>query len=163
MDILPKILYIFQTITLVPPKKLMMELRKAVVDFIWAHKTPRIKRENLTRKKSKGGLALPDFVKYLQAASLSSIIDWYHNKDIKQWVNLEEDIIGRQLKVLPWIKSQLRPKSNELTIFVNATLKIWDTIIKRGKLSTMIGPMTPLFSNPKFPPSYGCCKLLKME
>lgn len=34
MDILPKILYIFQTVPLVPPKKLMMELRKAMVSFI---------------------------------------------------------------------------------------------------------------------------------
>lgn len=161
MDILPKILYIFQTVPLVPPKKLMMELRKAIVSFIWAHKTPRIKREILIRNKKNGGLSLPDFTKYLQAASLTSIIDWHHNKETKQWVNLEEELIGPQLRFLPWIKPHLRPKKKELTIFVNATLKIWDTIIKRGKLSTMTGPMTPLFSNPEFPPALETTNYLK--
>lgn len=62
----------------------MMELRKAIVEFIWAHRTPRIKRENLIRKKRNGGLALPDCVKYLQAASMTRIVDWYHNKEKKQ-------------------------------------------------------------------------------
>lgn len=51
MDILPKLLYIFQTIPLDPPKKLLLDLRKAVVSLIWAHKTPRIKRDILIRKK----------------------------------------------------------------------------------------------------------------
>lgn len=73
--------------------------------------------------------------------------------ETKQWVNLEEELIGPQLRCLPWIKPHLRPKKKELTIFVNATLKIWDTIIKRGKLSTMASPMTPLFSNPEFQPA----------
>ena len=44
----------------------------------------------------------------------------------KQWVKLEEDITGIQLKALPWIKSLLRPGNNILPIFVRATLKIWD-------------------------------------
>lgn len=131
----------------------MKELRKAIVEFIWAHKTPRIKRENLIRKKRNGGLALPDCVKYLQAASLTSIIDWYHNNEKKQSVSLEEEIIGPQLKALPWVEPHLRPKRSKLTLFVSATLKVWDGIVKGGKLSTIMGPMTPLFFNPEFPPA----------
>lgn len=116
MDILPKLLYTFQALPLEPSKKQMKELRKAIVEFIWAHKTHRIKRENLTRKKRNGGLALPDCAKYLQAASLTSIIDWYHNKENKQWVDMEEEIIGPQLNVLPWLEPHLRPKRSEATL-----------------------------------------------
>lgn len=64
---------------------------------------------------------------------------------------MEEEIIGPQLKVLPWIEPHLKPKRSELTLFVSATLKVWDGIMKKGKLSTIIGPMTPMFYNPKFP------------
>lgn len=79
------------------------------------------------------------------------IIDWYHNVKNKQWITIEEDIIGLQLKSLPRIKPQFRPEKKELTIFVSATLGIRDTVLKKGELSTMIGPMTLLFSNPEFP------------
>lgn len=64
---------------------------------------------------------------------------------------MEEEIIGPQLKVLPWIEPHLKPKRSELTLFVSATLKVWDGIMKKGKLSTIIGPMTPMFYNPEFP------------
>lgn len=74
---------------------------------------------------------------------------------------MEEEIIGPQLRVLPWIKPHLRPKRNELTLFVNATSKIWDATVKGGKLSTVIGPMTPLFLNPEFPPTTGVTNYLK--
>lgn len=86
---------------------------------------------------------------------MTRIVDWYHNKEKKQWVNMEEEIVGPQLKVLPWTESHLRPKRNELTLFVKATLKVWDDVVKGGKLSTLIGPMTPLFLNPEFPPTRG--------
>lgn len=33
--------------------------------------------------------------------------------------------------------------------------------MKRGKLSTMTGPMTPLFSNPEFPPALATTNYLK--
>lgn len=57
------------------------------------------------------------------------------------------------MKFLPWISPHLRPKKSELTIFVNTTLKVWDTLIKGGDFSTKIGPMTPLFFNPEFLPT----------
>lgn len=49
------------------------------------------------------------------------------------------------------MEPHLRPKRSELTLFVSATLKVWDGITKGGKLSTVLGPMTPMFYNPEFP------------
>lgn len=138
----------------------MAQLRKAVESFIWAHKTSWIKSNILIKTKNNGGLALPDFIKYLQAVSLIRIIDWYHNAKYKQWVTLEEDIIGLQLKSL---KSQFWPAKKKLTLFASSTLWIWDKMLKRGHLSTLIGPMTPLFSNPEFPPALEAINFLKWK
>lgn len=44
MDILPKILYILQTIPIFPVTTILKKLRRAIGQFVWAGKTPRISR-----------------------------------------------------------------------------------------------------------------------
>lgn len=98
MDILPKLLYVFQTVPLVPPTIFLGQLCKAAGSFIWAQKSPRIEKETLIRTKNKGGLALPDFTLHLPSASMIRTLDWFHIRKCKQWVTLEEDIVPIRIK-----------------------------------------------------------------
>lgn len=151
MDILPKILYVLQTIPIFPSTNTLDKLHRSIGKFVWGGKTPRIKRTVLNKTKEDGGLALPDIDIYLRAIMITRIVDWSHNRVNKQWVKLEEDITTLKLKSLPWIKKAQRPPEREMPSLVVATLKAWDNMIKRGSGSTYRGPMTPLFSNPEFP------------
>lgn len=108
MDILPKILYIFQNIPVFPSTNILNLLRKAIGSFIWAGKPARISREVLTRLKIDGGLALPDLSVYLRSVFVARIVNWFHNTECKQLVKLEEEIAAKKLKSLPWIKRENR-------------------------------------------------------
>lgn len=151
MDILPKILYILQTIPIFPSTNILNQLRRVIGNFVWAGKTAIISRAVLNRLKKDGGLALPDISVYLRSVFITKIVDWFHNANCKQWMKLEEEITVIKLKSLPWTKREHRPLDGEMPSLAVSTLKVWDNMIKRGIGSTYRGPMTPLFSNPEFP------------
>lgn len=50
-----------------------------------------------------------------------------------------------------------------MPFLVASILKVWDGIMRRGLGSTYRGPMTPLFSNPEFPPAMEVRTLLKWQ
>lgn len=151
MDILPKVLYILQAIPIYPATGIMKKLTRAIGQFVWAGKTPRLNRKLLNKSKKNGGLALPDIASYLRAIMITRIVDWFQNRNNKQWVKLEEEITGLKLKSLPWIQREQRSVEGAIPSLVVSTMKTWDNMIKKGIGSTFKGPMTPLFDNPEFP------------
>lgn len=161
MDILPKILYIFQTISIFPVRNILNLLRKAIGSFIWAGKPARINRAVLTRPKEQGGLAFPDLSVYLKSVFVTRIVDWFHNAESKQWVKLEE-IVATKLKSLTWIKRENRPPVDELPFLVASTLKVWDGLVGRGIGSKYVGPMTPPLQQPRIPTGIGGHDLPRM-
>lgn len=75
MDILPKLLYIFQTISIFFPTTLLGQLRRIIGRFVLSQRSPRIKRDTLPRAKMNGALALPDFTIHLHSAFVTRIVD----------------------------------------------------------------------------------------
>uniref|UniRef100_A0A2H6MZ01 Reverse transcriptase domain-containing protein n=1 Tax=Micrurus carvalhoi TaxID=3147026 RepID=A0A2H6MZ01_9SAUR len=61
MSILPKVLYLFQTIPIGLEKPFFNELSKITQQFIWLGKKPKIKIKSLQDIKSRGGLGLPNW------------------------------------------------------------------------------------------------------
>lgn len=100
---------------------------------------------------------------YLRAVFISRIVDWFHNADCKQWVKLEEEVTAIKLKSLPWISREKQTPRGDMLFLVGSTLKVWVGLRKRGIGSTYIGPMTPLFSNPEFPPATEAMTFLKWQ
>lgn len=100
---------------------------------------------------------------YLRSIFVARIVDWFHNADCKQWVKLEEKITAIKLKSLPWIIKDMRPPEGSMPSLVASTLKVWDGIMRRGLGSTYRGPLTPLFSNPEFPPAMEVRTFLKWQ
>uniref|UniRef100_A0A670KCX7 Reverse transcriptase domain-containing protein n=1 Tax=Podarcis muralis TaxID=64176 RepID=A0A670KCX7_PODMU len=80
MMLLPKFLYLFQTLPILKGTKNFKEWQKAISRYVWEGKKPRIKFKLLTDATERGGFALPDMRLYYEATCLC----W-----IKEWVKLE--------------------------------------------------------------------------
>uniref|UniRef100_A0A670IBL2 Reverse transcriptase domain-containing protein n=1 Tax=Podarcis muralis TaxID=64176 RepID=A0A670IBL2_PODMU len=82
MTVLPKMLFLFQTIPILRGIGIFKEWQKVISRYIWQGKKPRIKFKLLTDAKERGGFALPDMKLYYEAACLC----W-----VKEWIKLENN------------------------------------------------------------------------
>uniref|UniRef100_A0A8C6VPD0 Immunoglobulin V-set domain-containing protein n=1 Tax=Naja naja TaxID=35670 RepID=A0A8C6VPD0_NAJNA len=76
MNILPKVLYLFQTIPILTNNFFFTELDKMVMKFIWAGKRAKIKKKYLQNDRGRGGFGLLDWEIYYKATILVWIRDW---------------------------------------------------------------------------------------
>lgn len=64
MNVLPWLLFYFLDLNLAVPKKMIMNIETLISKFIWKFKPLRIKAGILQQNVQKGGLALPNILKY---------------------------------------------------------------------------------------------------
>ena len=152
MTILPRFLYIMQTLPIKIPLSFFNTFRKACSSFIWRGRPPRIRFSRLNLPRNGGGIALPDLRKYHQAAILTRIVDWNLHRRVKDWVNLEQSQSPHDLKYLPWINPKYHSKSIKTHPIIGPTLEIFRYTFKSINPSPWLGPLTPLLNNPDFPP-----------
>uniref|UniRef100_A0A670HVE9 Reverse transcriptase domain-containing protein n=1 Tax=Podarcis muralis TaxID=64176 RepID=A0A670HVE9_PODMU len=76
MNILPKMLFLFQNIPVIRGSKIFKDWRKTLSRFIWQGRKPRIRYKLLTDRKERGGLAVPNLKLYYEAACLCWVKDW---------------------------------------------------------------------------------------
>lgn len=76
MNILPQMLYLFQTIPIVNKKEHFKSWQKDLSNFIWGGKKPRVKFKILCDTKDRGGLQLPNLEIYHEVACLTWISNW---------------------------------------------------------------------------------------
>lgn len=152
MNVLPKFLYLFQSIPLYLPKKFFLLLDKILSQYIWNGKPSRIRKEFMQSQRSSGGLGLPNFQNYYWAANLRNLLYW--SADITpSWVQIEEDASGKTS--LPALLTTALPleiyhyKSNPL---LYDSLRILVQCRKKFGLHVM-SSKAPIYLNHMFPPS----------
>lgn len=69
-DVLPRMLFLFQTIPIIAGTACFKEWQKEISRFLWNGENPRIKNKMLTDVKERGGFSLPDLKLYYEAATL---------------------------------------------------------------------------------------------
>ena len=76
MNILPRILFLFQTIPVLITEKTFKIWQKDLSKFIWQGKKPRIKFKLLQDDKEKGGFGLLDLRLYYEACGVMWLKEW---------------------------------------------------------------------------------------
>uniref|UniRef100_A0A670IDL4 Reverse transcriptase domain-containing protein n=1 Tax=Podarcis muralis TaxID=64176 RepID=A0A670IDL4_PODMU len=76
MNVLPKMLFLFQTLQVVDRAECFGKWQRDISKFVWQGKKPRIKFKILTDAKERGGFALPDLRLYYEAAAFCWLKDW---------------------------------------------------------------------------------------
>uniref|UniRef100_A0A0S7EYH1 LIN1 n=2 Tax=Poeciliopsis prolifica TaxID=188132 RepID=A0A0S7EYH1_9TELE len=152
MNVLPKFLFLFQSIPLFMPKTFFDSLDRLINGFIWIGKSPRVRKALLQSCKLSGGLALPDFQLYYWAAHIHKINYWL-NSSSSPWCKLElSSCIGSSLSGLIFSSLPVKPSLYTKNQVVLNTLKVWFQFRRRFKF-TAASPLCPLTSNHLFPPS----------
>lgn len=108
MNILPRLLFLFQMIPFGIPVGFFGVVSSLIGLYVWNRRRPRLARSLLTRSKRDGGLALPDLKRYFLATVLSRISDWKYHKNSKLWVKLECELGGSDLFTQIWIPKRYR-------------------------------------------------------
>lgn len=152
MNLLPRLLYLFQAISIQLPLTFFSTYKKICRLFIWSSKPPRLNRNRLTIPKLQGGLHIPDIQKYYWVCHLSRIVDWHVHSNNKDWVHIENVFSPIPLQHLPWINPNKIPKVIKLHPLINTTLLNFKAACKPLQLRPTPGPMTPLEDNPDFEP-----------
>lgn len=80
MNILPHILYLFQTILIIKKQQHFQTWKKDITNFIWK---PRMKYKILCDARERSGLQLPDLERYYDACFLTWIREWITLMDKK--------------------------------------------------------------------------------
>ncbi|XP_053305501.1 vomeronasal type-2 receptor 26-like [Spea bombifrons] len=109
----------------------------------------------LIRPKSRGGLALPCPRTYYRACHLLRVVEWSQASRIKQWVDLEDALLGVPVSFLPWLSMCSARRLAAPHPFIRATLRAWHSLTGSAQLTTFPSPLTPLRDNPDFPPGVG--------
>lgn len=141
MNILPRILYLLQTLPIKIPTSFFQAYKHLCIQFLWKQRRPRVSYDQLTKPKMKGGIGLPDLKKYFWACHLSQIIDWSVHGCCKDWTHLENSFSPLPLRSTPWLSPCHIPLALKEHPLINPTLCNFREVCQK----------TLLFSNPRTP------------
>uniref|UniRef100_A0A671WYD5 Reverse transcriptase domain-containing protein n=1 Tax=Sparus aurata TaxID=8175 RepID=A0A671WYD5_SPAAU len=89
MNILPRLLYVFQMVPVLLTRKSLSILNSSLSSFLWRNKRARLKLQKLQLRLEEGGLSLPK-IKYYQLACLGRYLwEWFRNDPRSTWRSIE--------------------------------------------------------------------------
>ena len=154
MNILPRLLFLFQSLPILVPQSTFKLLEKLISKFIWQNRRPRIRLKILMTSKEKGGLGLPNLKMYYWAAQLRAIVAWMVKDEETGWVSIEQNSLpGISISTLPFLSKQSQKKIKIDNIWVKNTLKVWNNVQKQLKGSVALSRAMPILGNIEFLPS----------
>lgn len=121
MIILPKFLYLFQSVPIFLSKSFFSNLEGQISSFIWDKKHPRICKKILQLPRNLGGMSLPNFMYYYWAANSRAVLYWLsEDVGMPSWVILEKGSI-RSSSPIACVLNYLLNSQFQLTLLINSS------------------------------------------
>lgn len=122
MKVLPQLLFIFRSLTLLFPKKLLGEIQRLFDTFVWAGKKTRVKNSIVQQRRMQGSLAIPNIALYHQAALVESLMEWQNRANIESW---EIEQLNIKMLLMEWaLRIRIKPSNFILAILWQFSEKI---------------------------------------
>uniref|UniRef100_A0A8C9ZBI3 Reverse transcriptase n=1 Tax=Sander lucioperca TaxID=283035 RepID=A0A8C9ZBI3_SANLU len=126
MNVLPRFLYLFQSLPVFLPKSFFRAVDKLLSHFLWGGKTSRLRKKFLEKPRQRGGLALPNLMIYYWAANLQKIVYWFQSPET-DWCSAEANFCKlASLAALITSKLPLSPSR----FSSSPEVKFWASIFK---------------------------------
>lgn len=155
MNLLPRLLFLFQSLPIWIPTSEFNALDKLLAKFIWQNKRARVRYKTMMLSKDKGGLSLPHLRHYYWAAQLTAVTAWIRKDSDTGWVNIEQSSLpaGTSLANLVFMTPQSQKKMRIKNTWVKHTLKVWSTVQKRFRGKATLSRAMGIVGNLEFLPS----------
>lgn len=153
MVILPRLLYLFQSLPLELSDQQFQEWDKLISRYIWQGRKPRFKYQSLQLAKNKGGVALPCLKDYYIAAQLRPLICWCNPKYVARWKEMES-AISEEFPIQAAIGDKVL--MNKLIKLKNPwiclSLKVWNRLVTQKHLREAVKVLRWCVYDPEFLP-----------
>lgn len=159
MNILPRLLYLFRTLPIAINRHDLKVFQKKIMQFIWGNTRPRVNQQTLYAPRIKGGLGVPNLVRYFEAAQLAQLIRTHSGLPQPSWMKLESSPYPtKPISHLMWLHMKDRPII--LCPTLSFSLSLWDRLQKPFTFRSPHAPLAPLTGNPEFTPGLNPQRLL---
>lgn len=125
MNILPRILYVLQTIPIKLPQAFYASYCRACMEFVWGKSHPILSFERIILPKLKGDIGFPDIAKHHWACQLTRLTDWNVHAHTKAWADIEDAFSSISICQLPWSASTHVPPDSKQHPLISNTLQIF--------------------------------------
>ena len=139
MNILPRLLYLFQNLPVSIPTKQFIEWDVMISRYLWQGKKPRIKFKTLQLSKESGGMGLPSLREYYLAAQLRPLVCLCTPAYSARWKEVEIELLeGIPIEATIADNELLNKQLNIGNPWLNILLRTWQETAKTCNLNDSI-------------------------
>lgn len=131
INVLPRFLYLFQTLLLQINQKDFIERDKTISRFIWQGRRPRIRYKTLQLPKENGGWGLQCLKRHYTSAMIRAVLHWCDPSYIAAWKEIESKTISNMHIQAVLADKNLQDYISEIrNPLVKTTLEVWKMVVK---------------------------------